>query len=450
MAPGCPQFRILYVIDNATREQLAACLVQYELERRGCIVRFASRYVISTAFNTFRPDLVVLPKIHKIPELADLSKRCHVALLGAESFTGSAQTIVLTYTGFQNDNDAVDIRFCWGGFDKSVLTEYKLFSAEKLVVTGHPMTEAWYMPPIRLTPGSLPVIGIASTIKVLANAFGDRNVVSLIDGLENNTDADGESIYFDSPYHAEWWIAFEAAFIRLMVNIADQFPDLEIRLRPHPTERASDYVALTLNRPNVRVSEGGDIADWLEGIDVLLSFISTSQIDASVRGKRVISLKNLFPDWVMSGLPKRLRLAIDDMFDAPSSFEELRAMLSAPYAPPQAVGAYVKEVFNFPSDKRPSEQIADQLFAYLNRCEKKPLAGQPMPTSKLRKLFAFPGADAVLMAALDIKSSLSRSNGGVAHSYCPHRFRRNKNIAERARKLRESVALAAKEALSDE
>jgi hypothetical protein len=297
------------------------------------------------------------------------------------------------------------------------------------------MTESWYAPQRTRAPGSRPVIGIASTIKVLANAFGDRNLVSLIDGIENNSDANGKSIYFDEPNHAEWWIAFEAAFIRLIINVADEFPDFEVRIRPHPTERAADYAALKRGRPNVRVSQGGDIADWLEDVDVLLSFISTSQIDAAVRGKSVISLKKLFPEWVMAGLPERLRLAIDDMFPAPASFVELRTVLSGPRFESEVANEYIKKIFNFPSEKRPSELIANYISQYLAEHGGKPMAGVPLPTSRIRRLFGFPAGDTVLMVALDLKSWFGRDAAGVSHSYCAHRWGRNSRIAELAARL---------------
>lgn len=425
-------FRVLYIIDNANREQLAANLVKYELEARGCDVRFASRYVIATSFNSFHPDVVILPKIHKIPELVDLAKRCHIALLPAESFTGSVQSTRLSYEISQECNDLVDIRFCWGSFDKNVLAKAGLFREGVLAVTGHPMTDSWYMPLSKSKVDKKLVIGISSTLKVLANTFGDRNFVSLVDALEKNNDANGKSIFFDEPNHAELWVGFEAAFIRIMVNIADEFPECEIRIRPHPTERASDYLALARKRPNVYISEGGDIADWLDEIDVLLSFISASQIDASVRGKKVISLKNLFPVWVRDGLPKRLRLPVDNLFPAPGSMKELRALLAERYVENPSVREYVADIFNYRSRRRPSQQVADYLCSYLSRHDKKAKAGTSMPTSRSRFFFRFPYGDLLLMAALDLKSLLTRSKGGVSHSYCFHRFSRNSNIARRA------------------
>lgn len=429
--------RILYVVDNAVREQLAACLVKKELEQLGCKVHLASRYVISTAFNAFQPDLVVLPKIHKVPELKAISERAYIALLSAESFTGSAQSAIFSYKGFEASNALVDLRYCWGDFDRNVLAGERLFPEEKLIVTGHPMTDAWHLPIANSGSGQKrPIIGIASTIKILANAFGERNLVSLIDSMENNRDANGQSIYFDPPNHAEWWIAFEAAYMRLMVNIADSFPDFDIHIRPHPTERAADYQALTKTRTNVRICEGGDIADWLEGIDVLLSYISTAQIDATVRGKRVISLKGLFPTWVIEGLPSRLRLKIDDMFPAPGNIEELRCLLmeAGPSKLPE-VSAFIKQVFNFPSKCKPSVMVADSILSFLRTHPPKKEHGRTLPSGTRRKFFRFPFADDVLMFLLDIKSLANRNESGVSHSYCLHRYRRNRSIQERAEKL---------------
>ena len=424
--------RVLYIIDNASREQLAANLVRHELEKRGCVVYFASRYVISNAFNGFQPDIVILPKIHKIPEIFDLAKRCHIALLSAESFTGSEQSALFSYEGYQKINDCIDIRFCWGNFDKNVLKRARVFQESVLVATGHPMTDTWYLPSMTRNKDNRIVIGISSTLKVLANAFGNRNFLSLIDGIEKNTDAAGKSIYFDDPNHAEWWIGFEAAFIRIMINIADFFPNYEIRIRPHPTERATDYLALAKNRPNVKISEGGDIESWLDEIDILLSFLSVSQIDASVKGKHVISLKNLFPSWVIDGLPERLRLAVDDFFPAPSSLEELNVLINRQPDDYAAVRTYVADVFNFPSERRPSELISEYIVKYLDSHVKRPMAGTPMPTSKLRFLLSFPYGDVLLMIALDLRTLLKQGKGGVGHSYCFHRFQRNLGIARRA------------------
>jgi surface carbohydrate biosynthesis protein len=428
-------FRVLYIIDVAAREQLAASLVKIELERRGCIVYLASRYVISEAYNRFRPDVIILPKIHKIPELKELAKRCHVILLSAESFSGSPETTIFSYQGFEDEIKCVDIRFCWGDFDKDTLIEAGLFENDRMVVTGHPMTESWYVPqPIRKNFPSL-IVGISSTSKVLANAFGDRNMISLIDGLENNSDANGRSNFFDEPNHAECWIGFEAAFVRLMINISDQFPDFQIRIRPHPNESIADYSALELGRSNVRVSRDEDITAWIDSIDVLLSFISTSQIDASVRGKRVISLKNLFPKWVIEGLPKRLHLPVDDMFPAPYSFEELKEILQTPYEESVTVKEYINRVFNFPSKKRPSELIAEYVCNYLASANVKPSSREVLPTHMGNRLFGFPVSDIIFMIIQDIKSTIGWSKSRVAHSYCAHRYGRNSNIDRRAKEL---------------
>lgn len=430
------RFKILYIVDNAAREQLGAYLVKRELELRNCEVHLASRYVISTAFNMFQPDLVVLPKLHKVPELNEIAKNAYVALLSAESFTGSAQTTILSYKGFDESNAAVDVRFCWGEFDRDVLAREKLFPSEKLIVTGHPMTDPWYAPNTRKESKKRPIIGIASTIKVLVNAFGERNFVKLVESVECNRDADGRSIYFDPPNHAEWWVAFEAAFIRLMINVADRFPQHDIHIRPHPTERASDYLELTRNRPNVKICEGGDIVDWLEGIDILLSYISTSQIDAFVRGKRVISLKGLFPDWIIAGLPARLHLDIDDMFPAPTSLDELeRLIVESQAAPVDAAAKFVRNVFNFPSERRPSVRIAEALLNFLVDRPPRSAGIKKIAMGPKRRYFQFPNADDVLMLMLDAKSLIGSSQSGVSHSYCRHRWQRNLLILSRAEKL---------------
>ncbi len=428
-------YRILYIIDVAAREQLAAYLVRHELEKLGCIVYLASRYAISSAYNRFRPDVIILPKIHKVPELGELSKRCHIFLLSAESFSGSEEVTVSSYQGYDKEVDCVDMRLCWGGFDKDILLKAGLFQQGKLAVTGHPMTESWYLPPKKYLNKRSVVVGITSTSRVLANAFGDRNMVSIIDGLEHNLDSNGNGNFFDKPNHAECWIAFEAAFIRLMINIADQLPDFEIRIRPHPNEAVSDYSAIQKSRPNVKVDRKGDIAEWLDDIDVLLSFISTSQIDAAVRGKHVISLKNLFPKWVIDGLPQRYRLPVDDIFPAPDSLEELNKILQTPFFESASVKKYVDRVFNFPSKKRPSELIAEYICNYLEGADMKSNYQESLPREMSNKLLKLAVSDTIFMIMQDIKSSIGFSKSRVAHSFCAHRFKRNYDISKRAKEL---------------
>jgi len=428
--------RVLIVIDNAKREQLGAFLLQTELEKIGAKVKLTSRYVIAEAFNSFKPHFVVLPKIHKIQSLEEISKRAYIGLLSAESYSGSQVCTVMSHATFQQEVDLVDLRFCWGAFDRDLLISEKIIKPSKVVITGHPMTDFWYISETKVSARSKKRIGIASTLKVLANAVNQRNMIELIDGIENNRDAQGCSNYFDAPNHSECWFAFEVAFIRLMINIADYFTDYEISIRPHPLERPEDYMCLTKTRVNLEIDTASTLVEWLDSIDVMLSFISSSQIDAFARGKRVISLRGLFPEEIIKNLPKGLMLTIDNLFEEPKTLSELESVLKEQSVSKiEETNSYLKAVYDFPSTSRPSVKIAESIVNFLSVRPSKIFTAIPI-TGRTRKLIGLlPGSSDIIMLALSIKSRLGWTNLCFSHSYCLHKIHRNRRLSEVASRI---------------
>ena len=214
------------------------------------------------------------------------------------------------------------------------------------------------------------VIGLAMSLRALTHINATRNIIELIASMEKI----GAGAFFDPPFHAESWIAFEAAWIRLIIQVIEAFPQKIFSIRPHPLEDKDLYKILE-RYSNVRVSSAGSMVDWLDEIEVMITVLSTSQLDAYLRGVAVISLYELLPKEIVSSLPKAQLTGLDDHFPNPRTFDELEIFLVRKWERIDYFDKFAKDVFSFPSRNRPSENICKYLETVISTLSKRPTGG---------------------------------------------------------------------------
>lgn len=397
-------------------------LLQEALRREGMDAVLCSRFVLGSAFNRIRPDLVFLPKSHKIPNLEEIHRQATVALVSAESFSGSAQAIrdlvKSSIAGWRSD--LVDLVFCWGKVDYETFIEEKVFPSAKLFETGHPNTEVWYKPRVP-RKDSKKTLGLTTALRVLTHVGRSTNPVEMVSQIEVN----GDNGFFEPPYHAEACIAFEAAWIRLIHQIVNEFKDCRILIRPHPIEDPTLYKYFE-KWSHVEVGNNQDIVTWLDQVDVMLSYLSTSQMDAHLRGVNVVSLRGLFPPEVLRGVPSSMIPPLNDHYFAPTTLEGVRNALDVNQNDRVALNQFAERVFRFPADVRPSSAIAKAVADHARKSGLRKAPFKALPeTGIARFLPSFLPIDHVRVLKGDLQGShLNRANFG--HSYCWHRFGRNK------------------------
>jgi hypothetical protein len=396
------------------------------LEKQGVEVRLCSRPILSMTFNRFRPDVVVLPKTHKIVGLDAIHRSSAVVLAQAESFVGSEDSF--KYLSAHLRKEYVDLVCCWGPFDHDFYMQNHVFPADRVHVTGHPMIESWYLPTAaQRSSVSSPVVGITSSLRAFTHkAHGSRiNPFKSIIGIEEV----GDSGYFLPPYHAEDWVAFEASWVRIVYQLIKENPDIRFSLRPHPLENPVHYKEFE-RFPNLTVDSHGHIAEWLTCLDVLCSSFSGSMLDGYFRKIPVVSIRNLIPARILAGIhPSIPGIPHEKHFVAPDNMAGVRDELYKPWQVIPEMDALGKRIFNFPDKKRPSERLADTIVQHAPAIHRTKSRFTPLPESRFERLCGpFCWSPDLRLAMLHWRDVFKHTNI-TATAYGRHRFLQNRKYA---------------------
>lgn len=418
--------RVLLVVDSFDREFLAMRLTAAALEKLGAEVRLCSRPILGMTYNRFRPEVVVLPKTHKIIGLEEIHRGSAIVLAQAESFVGSEDSF--RYLSAHLRKEYVDLVCCWGQFDHDFYTQNDVFPADRVHVTGHPMIESWYLPTAaQKDSNASPVVGITSSLRAFTHkANGSRiNPFRSIIGIEEV----GGSGYFLPPYHAEDWVAFEASWVRIVYQLIKDNPDIKFSLRPHPLENPLHYKEFE-RFPNLTVDSHGHIAEWLTSLDVLCSSFSGSMLDGYFRRVPVVSIRNLIPARILACIhPSIPGIPHEKHFIAPGTLAGTRAELYKPWQPIPEMDALGKRVFNFPDSKRPSERLAETIVQHAPAIYKTKRDFTPLPESRFERLCGpFSWSPDLRLAMLHCRDAVKQTNI-TATAYGRHRFLQNRKYA---------------------
>lgn len=418
--------RVLLVVDSFDREYLAMCLTAAALDKRGVETRLCSRPILGMTYNRFRPDVVVVPKTHKLVELEEIHRGSVVVLAQAESFVGSEDSF--RHLSVHLRKEYVDLVCCWGPFDYDFYTKNRVFPPSRVHVTGHPIIESWYLPTVsRDRTSAAPVVGITSSLRAFTHkALGARiNPITSIIGIEEV----GDSGYFLPPYHAEDWVAFEAAWIRVVYQLIKENPDIQFSLRPHPIENPRLYGAFE-RFPNLTVNPRGHIAEWLTSLDVLCSSFSGSMLDGYFRKIPVVSLRNLIPARILAGIhPSIPAIPHEKYFVAPDTLVGIHEELRKPWQSIPEMDALGKRVFNFPDTRRPSERMAEAIVQHAGSMMSSKASFAPIPESRYERICGpFSWSPDLRMAMLHLRDALSHTNI-AATAYGRHRLLHNRKYS---------------------
>ena len=98
-------------------------------------------------------------------------------------------------------------------------------------------------------------------------------------------------------------------FLRLAPALSESFPDCEIVIRPHPSEKHDIYHELAAEHARVRVDSRGNILPWLLAAKVMIHNGCTTGMEAyCLRAPAISYLPNLneYYDYDFQGMPTRL------------------------------------------------------------------------------------------------------------------------------------------------
>lgn len=431
---------VLMVIDFSRRELVGNLLVKHFLEKFGIKVFLCSRFNLAQAYNTFRPAAVVVPNatLHLIQEIWP---QAHVFLLPSESGNGQRKAIQGFFMGkdvLKFHTDKIDWVFCWGPKMAVWLEEDGIYR-EKLLVTGNPATDHHLVQRNSLSSDVSRPIGITTGFLMLNSSQGAK--INPFKWLFDSERSGGDGIYYETPYHIENFVFYEAAYARLLGDIVEELAirrDLPILIRPHPMEVELFYRYFTrISEGRVIVEKKGPISDWLVKISVLVTYLSASALDAAIQRVPVISVRNLINREALAGLPRRLHYDYEDFFWQADNLETLGELCREsregrlPVSPHlEELKAFIRDHFLIPRDKLAALSIAEEIKKVLERGRKKtrfspigPEQAYPFYRRMLRGIF--PNIDLIWFYLY----SLSPGNMDIGFTYLPWRIKESREAS---------------------
>jgi surface carbohydrate biosynthesis protein len=172
---------------------------------------------------------------------------------------------------------------------------------------------------------------------------------------------------------------------KLANQLAKDFPDVDVILRPHPEEAVDTYTSKLDSSPNIHLSKSRYVAPWILGASAIIQRSCTTAIEASLAGRPAFS-----PRWIPAPnfypVPESVSLPCDD-------YEQLKGSLASVFAgqfrAPESVQTKIDSVVSdwfHKTDGLAHRRVAD---AILNS-----LSTQTMPDKSkcIRMLYKLPGA----------------------------------------------------------
>lgn len=371
---------VLIVIDNSNRELVGALLLQHYLNELGLSSQLCSRLVMVESFNRFRPKAMVLPNAldKSCPELA---KRTFLFVLPSESGNsqrGLVRDIMKGNPSSRCQCNSIDLFFSWGEQMTEWLIEDQIYPVDRIRTTGSPATDHWLIP---INKKINKKIGLTTSFRVLSNNQGKlTNAVKWIYLAEV---AGGDGSYFKPPEHSEVWIYWEAAFIRLICNIVETViipNELNLEIRPHPHEIMLPYLWLTKQSQGmVQPVKKGVISEWFGQVDVLLTYMSASGIDAFVKGLPIVSLKNVLNQDALSRIPSWFNYEYYKYFWQLDHIDQIKEYAEAafrgelPLAKDEEVlKQFVLSHFHYPRNKPSAMIVAESIKDFIENNKRRP------------------------------------------------------------------------------
>jgi hypothetical protein len=119
------------------------------------------------------------------------------------------------------------------------------------------------------------------------------------------------------------------AFEELVQELAREFPDRTIIVRPHPSEDHDSWKSLCSQFDNAFCVYEGGITPWLIGADTVIHNSCTTGVEAFVAGKKVISYQPCKSELYDLELPNNLSTCCDSLNDVVSCIKNSTYELSS-------------------------------------------------------------------------------------------------------------------------
>jgi len=94
------------------------------------------------------------------------------------------------------------------------------------------------------------------------------------------------------------------SFMEAIYHLQSEFPETQIIIRPHPSERNATYEEAFRGYDRVHVNDSGDARDWIAGAGVTIHHDCTTGIESALMGRPVVSYRPIQKEEYESRLPQ--------------------------------------------------------------------------------------------------------------------------------------------------
>jgi surface carbohydrate biosynthesis protein len=196
--------------------------------------------------------------------------------------------------------DLLDVYFAWGDYLANDMVQNMGCSPEKMTVAGNPRFDI-FRPEFRhiLDYRVAPKIKKYGRYILLNTKFARYNNYFGPDGFIERLKQSKKILTPQDEVQERNIIDFQKktffAFIDAAKKLSAEFPDINIIIRPHPSENIDPWIELAQQHKNIFMENKGNVAEWIMGSELCIHNNCTTAVETYLLDKPVISY-NPFAD----------------------------------------------------------------------------------------------------------------------------------------------------------
>ncbi|WP_180271524.1 surface carbohydrate biosynthesis protein [Fredinandcohnia onubensis] len=239
----------------------------------------------------------------------------------------------------------VDQEYCWGKFQEEIITNSYPQFREKCHIVGNPRFD--------LLKEKFHSLYKDSADKIQEN-YGDFILINTRFPIYNhytglrNTKLNPGIQYMKNLFES---------FLTMITELAEEFPAMNIVIRPHPGESFSTYKQQLSNYKNIHVIHEGNVINWLLASRVVIHNGCTTGIEAFLLRKPVIAYLPFTCDSYDVELPNKLSVVAYNTSEI-IDFVQLYSSSSGTYTPHNpTANTYLSYFYGVMDDRYSYEKI---------------------------------------------------------------------------------------------
>ena len=319
---------VYLVTEISTRELASNVLIAAEAARRGFLAYIIEQGVFKSLLRSGELPRGIVhvkslkPTVQKMSLHAEL-KTAGFLLTSLDQEAGITEENFARFAGLRYSDASIaqaDAVFCWGALDYEYLRAAFPNHRSRLFKTGSPRAEIWSA---TKNSSQLNQNGQPRTVLFSSN-IGANSPMKLweIAGQDriSQTEKEFESQVQDRLNVLTYQIRTMASWLKILPQLASDFPNVKFIVRPHPVEDPSAWPALLNPHANISVDSSGSLTEQISRASAVIQNGCTAAIEALLIGTPVL---NFGPP---SGEPARTGFA-RSLGTRVSSYRQLRTAL---------------------------------------------------------------------------------------------------------------------------